>query len=167
MNTQAKNTTIVFVSKTKKRGRPPTAQGAMTQKKKFYREGNALPKCLNEGCNRDVQVREWKYWSFRSECGTCMNARKRGKKLKGITFHKKDYCENHDGQLGFMCPVKKKAWKTDDFSASLDLDHLDGDHHNNSRENIKTYCKLCHMRKSVRNGDCSSHKKSARVVDDD
>ena len=43
-----------------------------------------------------------------------------------------------------------------------DLDHLDGDHHNNTPSNVKTYCKLCHGRKSLINGDCNSNKASTR-----
>lgn len=157
---------VVIISRTNKRGRPPKVN-SQSQKRKFFREGHILPKCLNEGCSRYVQVREWKYWSFRSECSTCMVARKKGRKLDGITFHKKNHCENIDGQLGFKCPVKKKAWKTSDFFYSLDLDHLDGDHHNNTPTNIKTFCKLCHTRKSMIRGDCSSRKNSARNIEND
>ena len=68
------------------------------------------------------------------------------------------YCENHDGHLGWTCPVST----FEGFEASLDLDHLDGDHHNNTPSNVKTYCKLCHGRKSLINGDCNSNKASTR-----
>ena len=155
---------VVFITKTSRRGRPPKVT-TTSQKRKFFREGNELPKCLNKGCKNPVQVREWKYWSFRSECSTCMCARKNGKTIDGIVFHKKTYCENTDAHLGFRCPVKKWAWKTCDFSSSLDLDHIDGNHSNNKPSNIKTYCKMCHMRKSIVDGDCSAKKKSARIID--
>lgn len=136
------------------------------QKRRFFREGNKLPKCVNEGCDKDVIVRDWKYWSFRSECSTCICARRNGKTLEGIVFHKKDYCENIDGGLGFVCPVPKDTWKSNKgFLFCLDLDHLDGDHHNNKVDNIKTFCKLCHARKSFERGDCNSHKGSARKID--
>ena len=142
-------------------------KGKMSQeaKEKFYSEGHTLPKCVNEGCNADVSVREWKNWSFKTECSTCNSARKSGRMLDGITFHKKDYCENRDGQLGFICPVSEEAWKTSEFRSCLDLDHLDGNHYNNCKENTRTYCKLCHGRKSIQNGDCSSQKKSARGIE--
>ena len=64
------------------------------QKARFFAEGHTLPTCVNDGCNNNVQVREWKYWSFKSECSSCASARKKGINRPGITRHKKDYCEN-------------------------------------------------------------------------
>ena len=146
-------------------------------KAKYLAEGNIIPTCINEGCDNHVQVREWKYWSFKSECSSCAAARKenryilreghkhivdrKGKEI-GVIIHKKDYCENHDGHLGFSCPVPHDGWIG--FQNSLDLDHLDGDHNNNVPSNVKTYCKLCHGRKSLENGDCNSNKSSARNI---
>ena len=131
------------------------------QKEKFYSKGNVLPKCINDGCENDVAVREWKYWSFKSECSSCQNHRKKGKNRPGVTIHKKNFCENIDGHLGFKCPVRsKKIWEN--FLQSLDLDHADGDHNNNIPDNVKTYCKLCHGKKSIDSGDCYSKKSSAR-----
>lgn len=132
-------------------------------KDKFFAEGHTLPTCVNEGCSNFVQVREWKYWSFKSECSACAASRKKGISRPGITQHKKGYCENHDGHLGFSCPVPKDGWIG--FENSLDLDHLDGDHYNNIPSNVKTYCKLCHGRKSLENGDCNSNKPSSRRIE--
>tara|TARA_Y100000310_G_C20426111_1_gene689149 strand:- start:365 stop:766 length:402 start_codon:yes stop_codon:yes gene_type:complete len=129
-------------------------------KKKFFTEGHTLPMCVNNGCDNYVQVREWKYWSFKSECFSCATARKKNMDIPGVTKHKKNYCENHDGHLGWPCPVLKNGWI--EFQSSLDLDHLDGDHHNNIPSNVKTYCKLCHGRKSLINGDCNSNRASTR-----
>ena len=83
----------------------------------------------------------------------------RGKEI-GVVIHKKDYCENHNGQAGFKCPVPRDGWIG--FESGLDLDHLDGNHYNNVPGNVKTFCKLCHGKKSIMEGDCSSHKDSAR-----
>lgn len=132
-------------------------------REKFFSEGNNLPLCVNHGCGNFVQVREWKYWSFKSECSACATARKKGKSRAGVTIHKKNYCENHDGHLGWICPVPRDGWIG--FENSLDLDHVDGDHYNNVPENVKTYCKLCHGRKSLENGDCNSNKPSARIIE--
>ena len=141
------------------------------QKAKFYDEGNFLPKCINIGCDNDVAVRDWKYWSFKSECSSCAKSRIDKKYLiesgerviirndNRILIHKKEYCENN-GSLGFQCPVPRNGWVG--FGNSLDLDHKDGDHQNNEPENVKTYCKLCHGRKSLESGDCNSHKTSSR-----
>jgi len=133
------------------------------QKQKFYERGNKLPKCVNQGCENDVAVRNWSDWSFKTECSRCQNERKKGKTIQGVTIHKKNYCENIDGQLGFDCPVpNKESWEGFEIGC-LDLDHIDGDHNNNSPENVKTYCKLCHNRVSIERGDCSNKKKSART----
>ncbi len=132
-------------------------------KQKFFAEGNQLPTCINNGCNNPVQVREWKYWSFKSECSACAAARKKGVVREGVVQHKKSYCENYDGHLGFTCPVPRDGWIG--FGNSLDLDHLDGDHYNNIPSNVKTYCKLCHGRKSLENGDCNSNKPSSRRIE--
>ena len=147
-------------------------------KAKFFEEGHTVPKCVNPGCDKGCAARNWGNWSFKSECGRCMRARKekryvirdgkkyitsRGKEI-GVVIHKKDYCENHDGQLGFKCPVPRDGWIG--FESGLDLDHQDGNHYNNTPENVKTYCKICHGKKSVDEGDCSSHKDSARKFND-
>jgi len=144
-------------------------------KAKFFAEGHTVPKCVNAGCDRDSAARNWGNWSFKSECPRCMAARKdkryierdgekyiidRNQKEIGVVIHKKDYCENYDGHLGFKCPVPRDGWVG--FESGLDLDHKDGDHYNNTTENVGTYCKLCHGRKSIMEGDCSSHKGSAR-----
>ena len=74
-------------------------------KEKFFAEGHILPTCVNDGCDNYVQVREWMYWSFKSECSSCASARKKCINRPGVTKHKKNYCENHDGHLGCTCPV--------------------------------------------------------------
>lgn len=133
------------------------------QKEKFFANGNTLPKCVNDGCQNNVTVRNWGNWSFKSECSRCIRNRKLGIVTEGVTVHKKRYCENHNGHLGFQCPVPKDSWTG--FEVALDLDHLDGDHDNNTPENVKTYCKLCHNRKGQENGDHSNKKRSSRVFD--
>lgn len=132
------------------------------QKQKFYERGFNLPKCVNHGCDKNVAVRDWSNWSFKSECSTCQTDRKKGVVREGIVIHKKTYCENIDGHLGFNCPVVNIESWVDFQIGCLDLDHLDGNHHNNAPDNVKTYCKLCHNKKSVESGDCSNKKVSAR-----
>ncbi len=131
------------------------------QKKRFFDLGNTLPECLNHGCDNTVTVREWKNWSFKAECARCISARKKGVSVPGVTKHKKEYCENIDGVLGFKCPVpNKEDW--DHFQCSLDLDHVNGDKYDNTPENVMTICKACHCRKSIDSGDCNSKKESAK-----
>lgn len=132
------------------------------QKQKYFDQGLSLPKCINIGCDNDVAVRNWSNWSFKTECSRCQRIRKNNQVVEGITIHKKKYCENIDGHLGFKCPVpNKENWIGFEIGC-LDLDHLDGNHYNNHIDNVKTYCKLCHNRKSIENGDCSNKKMSSR-----
>jgi hypothetical protein len=136
-------------------------------KQKFLDEGHVLPSCVNSNCIRPVMVRDWKNWSIKSECGTCYKARVSGfvgSAMAGITIHKKEFCENVDGRLGWKCPVPSEAWKNLDMLNALDLEHLDGDHFNNVCENVDTICKLCHGKKSVMNNDFSNRKDSARKI---
>ncbi len=133
------------------------------QKEKFFKNKNKLPICINHGCNTQVAVRNWGNWSFKSECSRCARSRTMGIVREGVVIHKKTYCENIDGHLGFKCPVPtKKSWIGFEVGC-LDLDHIDGNHDHNIPSNVKTYCKICHNRKSLESGDCSNQKKSARV----
>jgi len=65
--------------------------------------------------------------------------------------------------LGFKCPVHPSEW--DFFQGSLDMDHLDGNHFNNVPENVDTYCKLCHTRKSKEVGDWDRWRISSRKIE--
>ena len=139
----------------------------MVMKQKFFDEENILPNCVNDGCNRNVAVRYWSTWAFKTECSTCQQARVTGKMglaMSGVTIHKKTYCENTDGHLGWFCPVDIDAFVELGMLNALDLEHTDGDHGNNVHSNVKTICKLCHGKKSIQFGDCSNQKPSARKL---
>jgi hypothetical protein len=151
---------------------------AEKMKQKFFADGHIVPECVNPGCHKLVTVREWKNWSFKSECSGCSTSRKDGKyivedgvrwivdargKNRGIIIHKEMFCENIDGHLGFKCPVPKEEWVN--FQSGLDLEHVNSNHYDNSPENVKTICKLCHNRKSIESGDCNSKKSSARKIE--
>ena len=58
-------------------------------------------------------------------------------------IHRKDYCENVDGRLGFTCTtnIVDPEWQ-------LDADHINGDPSINTAENIQTLCKCCHAIKT-------------------
>ena len=56
---------------------------------------------------------------------TCTSCRK-----SGYTKYKKDFCE----MCGFVAIHK----------IQLDVDHIDGNHSNNSIENLRTLCANCH-----------------------
>lgn len=58
-------------------------------------------------------------------------------------IHRKDYCENVDGRLGFTCTtnIVDPEWQ-------LDADHINGDPSVNTADNIQTLCKCCHAIKT-------------------
>jgi len=75
--------------------------------------------------------------------------------------YRKDYCENTDGRLGFVCntvlPTQEMidavgliGWKPKQF---LEVDHIDGNSDHNDPDNLQTLCKHCHVIKSYTHGD--------------
>lgn len=132
---------------------------------KWIEKGNTIPICINEGCNNNVNIRHWLAQgdpSLKTECTICYVARRKNKKINGITFHKKHFCENKDGILGFICPMDKERYN--EFPTDIyHMDHLDGNHHNNILDNLKTFCSICHTRKGKENDDFNAFKASSRI----
>ena len=62
--------------------------------------------------------------------------------------YRKDYCENVDGRLEFVCTTTILA-----PTLQLDADHIDGDPSNNDETNIQTLCKCCHAMKTMQSKD--------------
>ena len=133
--------------------------------KKWVEKGNEIPICINKGCDRPVAIRHWSAQgdpSLKTECTRCSGARKKNKNIEGISFHKKHFCENKDGILGFLCPLDNSRYS--EFPSDIyHMDHLDGNHHNNSLENLKTFCAICHTRKGKESGDFNAFKTSSRI----
>ena len=130
-------------------------------KKKFFDAGNTLPTCSNDGCENPVVVRDWKYFSFKHHCSDCLRRIQKGlPPREGVTFSKKNYCENKDGILGFTCPVDPKFNFPNNV---LHEDHIDGDHYNNSSENLMTLCCICHAIKGLASGDFVSAVKGRKL----
>lgn len=122
----------------------------------------ALPLCANDGCDNPVIVRDWKYLSFKHVCSNCdALLKKRLPPRKGVTFYKKDYCENQDGRLGFKCPIDPDFIKGRPYL--LHGDHIDGNHHHNISHNLQTICVACHTVKGMTSGDFDSAKKGREV----
>ena len=134
---------------------------ALENKKKYLAAGNTIPICANDGCNNQVVVRDWKYYSFKHHCSDCINRLRKGlPPREGVTFHKKNYCENIDGRLGFFCPVDPNFAFSNNV---LHDDHIDGNHYNNSPENLQTLCSICHAMKGLSSGDFVSAKKGRKL----
>ena len=133
--------------------------------KKWIESGNSIPICINDGCTHTVAIRHWSAQgdpSLKTECTKCSSARIKNKKIVGVVFHKKTYCENKDGILGFICPMDQSRYH--EFPCDIyHMDHLDGNHHNNALDNLKTLCAICHTRKGKENGDFNAFKTSSRI----
>ena len=136
-----------------------------TNLNKWVEKGNIIPTCINEGCENNVAIRHWSAQgdpSLKTECSRCSDARTRNKNIDGIIFHKKNFCENKDRILGFICPMDKKRYS--EFPCDIyHMDHLDGNHHNNTLNNLKTLCSICHTRKGKESGDFNAFKSSSRI----
>lgn len=104
------------------------------------------PECCNRGCHSIViktNTTKTGIDILRPLCSRCYNAgRGKGTYAVGVTPIKKDYCENADGRLGHICTTTILG------TYMNDLDHIDGDHYNNTEENIQTLCACCHRHKS-------------------
>jgi len=121
---------------------------------RFPDEGSTFrPRCINSGCHDPVAIfrgviAESKGREVRAVCSQCHLASYGKKPLRdGIVAHKKSYCENIDGHLGFQCT------STIHFPGVLEQDHIDGNHFNNIQSNVETLCRICHAYKSHLNGD--------------
>ncbi len=111
------------------------------------------PTCCNIGCDKLVHLINYSSTGtpkYRPYCGRCHMATYGKKTFKeGVTPIKKNYCENKDGRLNFICATNGSEL----HSCMLDLDHIDGDHYHNVPDNIQTLCKNCHSYKTKMNGD--------------
>lgn len=115
---------------------------------------NLRPTCCNRGCKKPC-MNSGKSGAtgriiYRPYCAHCHNAgRGLNDYAKGVTPIKKDFCENSDGRFGFKCFSKGKKM----LSLMLDLDHINGNHHDNRPRNFQTLCKCCHAYKTKFYGD--------------
>jgi len=137
------------------------------------------PTCINDKCNKTAQFmgtyRVDGSPVFRKMCGDCHGkkiAAKHGVKritqvlAKNAGFnseteylnsmhpyrkHRKEYCENRDGRLGFKCNYKIR------FSGQLQVDHINGKPIDDRPKNLQTLCANCHIFKTFNKGDNKTH----------
>jgi len=77
--------------------------------------------------------------------------------------HRKNYCENIDGRLGFVCTTTLPA--EFELAGILHVDHIDGCSENNDPDNLQTLCPTCHAFKTWKNGDAKTPgRKTLRLL---
>lgn len=105
---------------------------------------NGLPKCVIEGCTRPGQhlgrYRVDGSAIYRQKCTA--HHHEQYDMEGGYRVHKKTYCENIDGRLGFVCKTKIVD------PCMLTVDHIDNVHTNNNLANLQTLCACCHNYKT-------------------
>jgi 5-methylcytosine-specific restriction endonuclease McrA len=107
--------------------------------------------CSVEGCNKLGQhMGRYRKDGSPKRRATCAKHHSINYGLNGWEYkqHRKTYCENTDGRLGFTCTstIVDAEWQ-------LDADHINGNPSDNRPENIQTLCKCCHPIKTKLEGD--------------
>ena len=124
------------------------------------------PTCCNHGCSKGVCCNTGKLSDpnprYRPVCGHCQGANY-GKHpyAKGVTPFVTGQCSNSDGHLGFECWTDFTKMP-EDFKGRTQIDHRDGNPHNNVLENLDELCVSCHAYKSQRNGDNNGWRTGSR-----
>jgi hypothetical protein len=76
--------------------------------------------------------------------------------------YRKDFCENIDGRLGYICTYTPPPQELIEeviesgFYSSVEVDHIDGVPSNNDPKNLQSLCGNCHDFKTRMNGDTIS-----------
>jgi 5-methylcytosine-specific restriction endonuclease McrA len=99
------------------------------------------PKCIVEGCDKPGQSTGLKRkdgsTKFRAKCRAHHHIQyDMGDWI--YKKHRKNYCENIDGRLGFVCT------STIIDHCQLDTDHINNNHNDNRECNLQTLCRSCH-----------------------
>ena len=97
------------------------------------------------------------------KCSLCDNPARSTKKNKDGSPRYSKYCRKHEAihyEGKQYRAAKKDICEVCGFvpvnSCQLDVDHIDGDHTNNSSENLQTLCANCHRLKTFMNRDFAS-----------
>ena len=108
---------------------------------KQYAPHCALPGCDNKVSYHKRYIKQdgtpgWRWKTF------CPGHRDTdvGRQHVQSLYERRGGCENRDGRLGWTCG--------DPDTPSLTIDHIDGNRHNNTEENIMVLCANCHNQKT-------------------
>ena len=110
---------------------------------------NYAPECSYPGCNNKVGYHK-KYTKENGTLGakwkSCCEFHRTDQKLAMDKFKMKSGCANVDAHYGFKCTSNITN------PGQLDINHIDGNRHNNSPENREVLCKVCHQQVTIDNG---------------
>ena len=125
------------------------------------------PTCCNHGCDKPVCCSSGRISDpnprYRPVCGHCQTASWKGMQYyaPGVTPFVKGICSNKDGHLGFECWTDFDKMPAD-FKGRTQIDHKDGNPHNNVLENLDELCVSCHAYKGQLNGDTNGWRSTSR-----
>ena len=106
------------------------------------------PKCVNEGCESPGHYIGTKRKDgsriYRAACAK-HHFTKYGIGDWEYKQHRKNFCENKDGRLGFCCTATIPPQHAEKM---LDADHINNVHEDNRKVNIQTLCAACHRVKT-------------------
>lgn len=119
---------------------------------------NDAPKCRFDGC--DAYADNSGYGRFHIYCSYHHKSKY---EMQGFNYknYRKDFCENIDGRLSFVCTATIVAprWQ-------LEVDHKDGDNQNHDENNLQTLCSNCHRYKTMINEEnLPKHKRKSYFVE--
>jgi len=106
-------------------------------------------------CNKNLQKKK-SNGKFNTLCSGCERhkysspeAKERLKEYKKANRHKYDdkSYRDHKTNVCVMCLF------TSEYRCQFDVDHIDGNHNNNSLTNLQTLCANCHRLKTLLNGE--------------
>ena len=108
------------------------------------------PNCQIDGCNNPAMYM-YQYengtWKWRVRHGKIICSVHHTQTWHPYKKHRKDYCENRTGFLGFICTT------TIYWQGMLQIDHINGDPSDNRTNNLQTLCGCCHAYKTHKNRD--------------
>ena len=111
------------------------------------------PKCQIDGC-QNTAMYMYQYddgtWKWRVRHGKIICSTHHERTWHPSRKHRKDYCENISGFLGFRCTTNLM------WDGMLDVDHKNGNPSDNRKINLQTLCKCCHAYKTHKNKDAQT-----------